>query len=112
MVRPLIIQESVLMQDQPTEIPEFGTPARNRRVLLARRPAGIPQATDFSLDEAPVPDPAKGEFLVRNLYLSVDPAQRGWASDAGNYSTPVPLGGPMRALAGGVVIRTQEPEVP
>ena len=64
----------------PTHIPHYGMPARNRRVLLARRPQGIPQPEDFALDEAAVPEPGAGEILVRSIYLSADPAQRGWAS--------------------------------
>ncbi|AWN50012.1 NADP-dependent oxidoreductase [Methylobacterium terrae] len=86
-------------------------PDRNRRVLLVRRPAGIPQPEDFGLDAVAVPEPGPGEILVRNLYLSVDPAQRGWASAEANYSQPVPLGGPMRALAVGIVVRSNSPEV-
>ena len=39
------------------------------------------------------------EVLVRNIYLSVEPAMRGWVSDVANYSEPVPLGSVMRALA-------------
>jgi NADPH-dependent curcumin reductase len=95
----------------PTAIPAYTLPERNRRVLLARRPTGIPQPEDFSLDAVPVPEPGPGEILVRNLYLSVDPAQRGWASAEANYSQPVPLGGPMRALAVGIVVRSNSPEV-
>lgn len=95
----------------PTDIPAFTRPARNRRVLLARRPQGIPQPEDFAIDEAAVPEIAEGEFLVRNLYLSADPAQRGWAAAEANYSTPVPLGGPMRALAVGVVTQSRAPDV-
>lgn len=75
------------------------SPAQNRRVLLARRPIGVPQPTDFQLDTVPCPACGEGEVLVRNLYLSVDPAQRGWASAEANYSEPVALGAPMRALA-------------
>jgi NADPH-dependent curcumin reductase CurA len=81
----------------------------NRRVVLIRRPAGIPTPDDFAVDEAPLPAPAEGEFLVRNLYLSVDPAQRGWASDIANYSKPSPLGEAMRALAVGVVEESRNP---
>ncbi|MGF3023701.1 NADP-dependent oxidoreductase [Methylobacterium aquaticum] len=95
----------------PTDIPAYTLPERNRRVLLARRPTGIPQPDDFSLDAVPVPEPGPGEILVRNLYLSVDPAQRGWASAEANYSQPVPLGGVMRALAVGVVVRSNAPDV-
>lgn len=95
----------------PTDIPAFTRPARNRRVLLARRPRGVPQPEDFAIAEAAVPEIAAGEFLVRNIYLSADPAQRGWASSEANYSAPVPLGGPMRALAVGVVTRSRTPDV-
>jgi NADPH-dependent curcumin reductase CurA len=49
--------------------------------------------------------------VVRNLYLSVDPAQRGWASTESNYSDTVPLGGPMRALAVGIVVRSRDATV-
>jgi len=82
-------------------------PAQNRRVLLARRPTGVPQPADFQLDIAPVPECGEGEVLVRNLYLSVDPAQRGWASAEANYAEPVALGTPMRALAVGRVLESR-----
>ena len=97
--------------DQPTGVPAYSLLPANRRVLLARRPHGVPQPDDFQLDEAPVPEIASDGFLVRNIYLSVDPAQRGWASAEANYSQPVPLGTPMRALAVGVVVRSNNPEV-
>jgi NADPH-dependent curcumin reductase CurA len=93
----------------PTDIPDYGCPSRNRRVLLARRPTGIPAASDFALDEAPIPGPGQGQLLVRNIFLSVDPAQRGWALAEANYSDPVPLGAPMRGLAVGVVVRSRDP---
>jgi NADPH-dependent curcumin reductase CurA len=85
--------------------------ATNRRVVLARRPTGIPTPADFALDEAAIPGLGDGEFRVRNLYLSVDPAQRGWASDVANYSQPSPLGEAMRALAVGVVEDSRSADV-
>jgi NADPH-dependent curcumin reductase CurA len=84
--------------------------AINRRVVLARRPSGIPTPEDFVVDEVAIPEPGEGEFRVRNLYLSVDPAQRGWAADVANYSQPSPLGEAMRALAVGVVEESRHPE--
>lgn len=95
----------------PTDIPAYGLPHANRRVLLTSRPNGVPQPHDFSLDEAPVPEPGSGEILVRTIYLSVDPAQRGWASSEANYSTPVAIGAVMRALAVGVVLRSNDTSV-
>ena len=88
----------------PTNIPDFGLPDVNRRVLLLSRPTGVPQAEHFALDESEVPVAGQGQLLIRNIYLSVDPAQRGWAADIANYSEPVALGTPMRALAVGVVL--------
>jgi hypothetical protein len=75
----------------------------NRQVRLKSRPSGIPEAEHFELVEAPVPDLSDGEVLVRNIYLSVDPAMRGWVSAVANYSEPVALGAVMRSLAVGRV---------
>lgn len=96
---------------RPTSIPAYSLRPGNRRVLLVRRPQGVPQAADFSLDEAAIPGIGPDQFLIRNIYLSVDPAQRGWASAESNYSQPVPLGAPMRGLAVGVVVRSNDPAV-
>ena len=54
----------------------------NRRVLLARRPSGVPQPHDFAFDEARMAPLAHGEFRVRNHFLSIDPAQPGWATSS------------------------------
>ena len=98
------------MRHRPTDIPSYQLPDFNRQVRLVRRPTGIPQAEDFAIATAAIPVPGTGEFLVRNLYLSADPAQRGWASAEANYAAPVPLGGPMRALAIAVVVESKEPD--
>ena len=76
-------------------------PSINRQVRLKSRQTGIPQAEHFEIVAAPVPEPADGEVLVRNFYLSVDPAMRGWVNAATNYAEPVPIGGVMRAGAVG-----------
>src|SRR5437763_17213225 len=81
----------------------------NRQVRLVTRPRGIPQSEHFSLVSEPAAIPGKGEILIANRYLSVDPAQRGWANDEGNYSAPVPLDAPMRALAVGEIIESNAP---
>ncbi|MBS0219848.1 MAG: NADP-dependent oxidoreductase [Proteobacteria bacterium] len=79
----------------------------NRQVLLKARPTGIPQAEHFELVERPLPVPGDGQVLVRNLYLSVDPAMRGWVSAVANYSEPVPLGGVMRSIAAGRIVESR-----
>ena len=75
----------------------------SRQVRLKSRPSGIPQAEHFEIVEVPVPEPSDGQVLVRNIYLSVDPAMRGWVSAVANYSEPVAVGAVMRSLAVGRV---------
>ena len=82
----------------------------NRQVRLRARPDGIPQAEHFELAEAPVPDIRDGEILVRNQFLSVEPAMRGWVSAVANYSAPVNLGDVMRAFASGEVVASRHPD--
>jgi NADPH-dependent curcumin reductase CurA len=52
-------------------------PDINLQVQLARQPEGVPKASDFQIAKAPKPAPGPGQFLVRNIYLSLDPYQRG-----------------------------------
>lgn len=84
----------------------------NRQVRLRSRPEAIPQAENFEIVEVPLPALAPGEVRVRNIYLSVEPAMRGWVSAVGNYSEPVPLGGVMRAFSAGRVEASADPQVP
>jgi NADPH-dependent curcumin reductase len=64
---------------------------------------GVPAPGQFKRADQPIGAPEDGQFLVRNLYLSIDPAQRSWVNASTNYSSPVPIGGVMRSLAVGVV---------
>ena len=85
-------------------------PSKNRCVILNARPVGVPGPEFFDIVSRPLPEPENGEFLVRNLHLSVDPAMRGWVNDASNYSPPVPVGDVMRAIAVGQVIESRHPD--
>lgn len=84
-------------------------PSLNRRVLLKSRPVGIPEVHHFEIATAPLPELRAGEFLVRNDFLSVDPAMRGWVNAAANYSDPVGIGEVMRSFAAGEVIASRHP---
>jgi len=53
--------------------------------------------------------PADRQFLVRNEFLSVEPAMRGWVSAVANYSTPVGIGEVMRSFSAGTVIASRHP---
>jgi len=80
----------------------------NRAVILRNRPPGIAQAEDFVIKNVDVAAPKAGEIVVRNAFLSVEPAMRGWIADAGNYSAPVAIGSVMRALAVGHVVESRD----
>ena len=82
----------------------------NRQVLLRSRPDGIPQAENFEVVEATVPEPGEGEVLVRSRFLAIEPAMRGWVSAVANYSSPVALGSVMRSFAAGEVVRSRNPD--
>jgi NADPH-dependent curcumin reductase CurA len=82
----------------------------NRRVFLVSRPLGVAQAEHFAIRDAPVARPEDGEILVRNAFLSVEPAMRGWIADHGNYSAAVEIGATMRALAVGEVVESRHPD--
>ncbi len=81
----------------------------NKQVRLKSRPTGIPQAEHFEIVETPVPELSERQFLVRNEFLSVEPAMRGWVSAVVNYSTPVGIGEVMRSFAAGTVIKSRHP---
>jgi NADPH-dependent curcumin reductase CurA len=72
----------------------------NRQFVLASRPAGLPEESNFKLIETPIPELKDGEFLARAMYLSVDPYMRGRISQARSYAAGVEIGGLM--VAGGV----------
>jgi NADPH-dependent curcumin reductase CurA len=49
---------------------------RSREVHLIERPQGLPVPAQFRIVETDVADPAEGQLLVQNIYMSVDPAMR------------------------------------
>ncbi len=75
----------------------------NRQWRLKRRPVGDVKAGDLELVDSPKPVPGKGEMLVRNVYLSLDPTNRIWMSDMEQYMPPVAIGDVMRGGTLGVV---------
>jgi NADPH-dependent curcumin reductase len=86
------------------------TKRTNRRWLLAERPTGMVEDRNFRWSEEPAPEAvAEGEILVRNLYLSCDPTQRGWMA-RDTYLPAIPVGDVIRALAAGRVEQSRSPD--
>lgn len=77
---------------------------QNTQIRLAARPQGLPKESDWQItmeETAPLED---GNVLVKIIYLSLDPAMRGWMNAARSYVPPVEIGAVMRAGAAGVVV--------
>lgn len=86
----------------------------NRQWLLAKRPQGMLSLDDFEYREVSIPTAnlAAGDLLLRNLWFSFDPAQRGWMDDRDSYLPPVTLGEPMRATAVAQVVASGNEQFP
>jgi NADPH-dependent curcumin reductase len=82
---------------------------KNLQILLARRPKGAPQESDFQQVETDVPKIGDGQLLARNHYLSLDPYMRGRMNDAKSYAKPVALGEVMVGGAVGEVVESRHP---
>ena len=85
------------------------TATLNHQIKLAARPVGMPKRSDWEFATAPVPEPGDGQVLVKVLYLSLDPAMRGWVNDRKSYLPPVGIGEVMRALGAGRVVAGNDP---
>jgi len=77
----------------------------NRQWQLARYPEGMPQADDWQLVEAAIPEPGVGELLARAIYLDVAPYMRGRISPQKNYAAGV---APGDVMIGGAIAEVIE----
>jgi NADPH-dependent curcumin reductase CurA len=80
----------------------------NRRVTLAERPVGFPKESDFALDEVEVGEPGPGEVLVRTLWVSVDPYQRGRMSQVRSYAKGLEVGDVITSQSLGEVVESRD----
>lgn len=80
----------------------------NHQFKLAARPQGMVKPSDFTYTNEPLRDPDEGEVVVKILYISLDPAMRGWMNESkASYIPPVELGEVMRAIAVGKVVASK-----
>src|SRR4029079_8902710 len=80
-----------------------------REVVLARRPEGTPQESDFELRDAPEATPGDGDVLISNVYVSVDPYMRSRMTGIRTYVGPYEVGGPIDGGAVGRVLESRHP---
>ena len=86
------------------------TTLSNQQFRLAARPVGLPKDSDWTQTSAPLRDLAEGEILVKVVYLSLDPAMRGWMNEGKSYIPPVGIGEVMRAGGIGKVVASTSPK--
>ncbi len=79
---------------------------QNHTVRLIARPVGEPKRSDFAFANEPMSAIGEGQILVKSLYLSLDPAMRGWMNEGKSYIEPVKLGDVMRAGGIGQVVES------
>jgi NADPH-dependent curcumin reductase CurA len=79
----------------------------SREIHLRSRPQGMPVADNFVLVEKPIPDIGPGQFLVRNVFMSVDPYMRGRMMDRKSYVPPFQLGEPLDGGSVGRVVASK-----
>jgi NADPH-dependent curcumin reductase CurA len=83
----------------------------NRQMKLVKRPKpGILTPDVFAAEDGPIPEPGPGQFRVKVHFVSLDPAMRGWVSDAKSYVPPVGIGEVMRAYAVGIIDASNHPD--
>ena len=82
----------------------------NQQWRLAARPEGLIKETDFKWDEEGIPTLGESEVLVRVVYLSLDPTNRGWMNTGEGYLPGVGIGDVMRGIAIGVVEESNNPK--
>jgi NADPH-dependent curcumin reductase len=81
--------------------------AVNHQFRLAARPDGMVRREDFDYVEEPVPELQDGQVLVKILYVSLDPAMRGWMNEGRSYVPPVQIGEVMRAATAGRIVASK-----
>jgi NADPH-dependent curcumin reductase CurA len=85
---------------------------KNRQIRLRQRPDGRVDERTFETVEEAIPEPAAGQALVQNLYLSIDPTNRAWIGEEPTYLPPVGIGEVMRAVGLGRVVESKSDDYP
>ena len=76
----------------------------NRQYFLASRPDGTPNDENVQCRDVTLEAPGADQVTIRNLFISLDPAIRGWMGDDPNYIEPITLGDAVRSTVIGRVV--------
>lgn len=81
----------------------------NKQLLFIKRPVGEVDSDTWSLETNPIPEIKEGQILIKQHYISLDPAMRGWMNNSKSYIEPMAIGSVMRAGSVGEVIASKNP---
>jgi NADPH-dependent curcumin reductase CurA len=76
----------------------------NRRIVLAKRPDGVPVESDFALEESDLLPLGEDQVTIEASHLSVDAFIRTTLEEREGHHGSIPLGAPVVALGVGKVI--------
>lgn len=82
----------------------------SKEIHLKSRPQGVPKRENFEVAEVEISSPGKGEILVRNEWISVDPYMRGRMNESKSYVPGFELGKAMEGGCVGKVVVSQHPD--
>jgi hypothetical protein len=82
--------------------------AANRAWIFEHPPVGDDFDSALKFRDWPMPEPADGQVLVKNLYLSLDPANRRWMAGP-TYMPQIPIGAPMWGFVIGEIVKSNAP---
>jgi len=79
----------------------------NKTVRLNERPNGLPEKKTWTFNEENFDlELEENQFIIKNEFISLDPAMRGWLNDTRSYIKPVQIGDVMRAGTIGKIIKS------
>ena len=81
----------------------------NKQVILKQRPVGLPDESTWETVQTEIPTAQDGQVVVKQHYISLDPAMRGWMNEGKSYIPPVQIGAVMRAGSIGEVVESKHP---
>ena len=79
----------------------------NKQWILKNFPVGDIKEGDLVMEETSVPELNENDVLIRNIYLSLDPANRGWMSGRASYVDAMQTGDVMRGGTIGIVEKSK-----
>jgi NADPH-dependent curcumin reductase CurA len=85
----------------------MGNERLGHEIHLKERPVGIPTENNFELVSVSIPDPTEDQFLVRNIWMSVDPYMRGRMREAKSYLPSFQLNKPLDGDCVGQIIESK-----